>query len=149
MNGDIVLVLIVVGIIGGSHIIATSAALLLLMKLSLLSRFLPFIEHRGVEIGLIFLTLSVLAPFVRKRLTLKQMKPVFTSVPGIVALCSGMLATKLNGDGVKMLLQDPQLIVGLVIGSIFGIIFLKGSAAGPLMGAGITVLLMKIFSVFT
>jgi len=38
------------------------------------------------------------------------------------------------------------LIVGLVIGSIFGIIFMRGIPVGPLMAAGITALLIKIFS---
>jgi uncharacterized membrane protein (DUF441 family) len=63
-----------------------------------------------------------------------------------LALLGGSIATYMNAKGLEILKIDPQLIVGLVIGSIFGIIFMRGIPVGPLMAAGITALLMKIFS---
>ena len=45
-----------------------------------------------------------------------------------------------------MLRFDPQLIVGMVVGSILGIVFLRGIPVGPLMAAGITVILYKLFT---
>ena len=45
-----------------------------------------------------------------------------------------------------MLKFDPQLIVGLVLGSILGIVFFRGIPVGPLMAAGITAILYKIFT---
>jgi uncharacterized membrane protein (DUF441 family) len=38
--------------------------------------------------------------------------------------------------------------VGLVIGSIMGIIFLRGVPVGPLMAAGITAFLLKLGQFF-
>ena len=64
--------------------------------------------------------------------------------PGIIALTGGAIATYMNGKGLDLLKIDPQLIVGLVMGSIFGIIFLRGIPVGPLMAAGITAFLLKI-----
>lgn len=94
MNGEVLLViLIIVGLIGRSPIITTAACVLLIVKLISLDRFLPTIERRGLE----------------------------------------------------LLKLDPQLIVGLVIGSIFGIVFMKGIPVGPLMAAGITAFLLKLF----
>jgi uncharacterized membrane protein (DUF441 family) len=45
---------------------------------------------------------------------------------------------------LDLLKVDPQLIVGLVIGSIFGILFMRGIPVGPLMAAGITAFLLRL-----
>ncbi|MDF2720416.1 MAG: rane protein [Paenibacillus sp.] len=145
MNGELLLLLlIIVGMIGRSPIITTAACVLLVVKLIHLERFLPTIERRGLELGLLFLTMGVLVPFASERISSKDIISVFTSWPGIIALVGGGIATYMNGKGLDLLKMDPQLIVGLVIGSIFGIIFLRGIPVGPLMAAGITALLLKI-----
>lgn len=148
MNGDLLLLaLIVIGLIGRSHIITTAACILLVIKLISLDRYLPTIERRGLELGLLFLTMGVLVPFATEKINMKDIVAVFTSWPGLIALTGGAIATYMNGKGLELLKIDPQLIVGLVIGSIFGIIFLRGIPVGPLMAAGITALLLKIVQV--
>lgn len=145
LNGEMLLLfLIIVGMIGRSPIITTAACVLLVIKLIHLERFLPTIERRGLELGLLFLTMGVLVPFASERISSKDILAVFTSWPGIIALVGGAIATYMNGKGLDLLKIDPQLIVGLVIGSIFGIIFMRGIPVGPLMAAGITALLLKI-----
>lgn len=138
--------LIIIGLIGRSHIITTAACVLLIIKLISLERYLPTIERRGLELGLLFLTMGVLVPFASERITIKDVTSMFTTWPGILALVGGAIATYMNGKGLELLKIDPQLIVGLVIGSIFGIIFLKGIPVGPLMAAGITAFLFKLFT---
>lgn len=149
MNGDILLVvLIIIGLLGRSHIITTAACVLLIVKLIHLDRYLPTIERRGLELGLLFLTMGVLVPFASERISFKDVTSMFTTWPGILALLGGAIATYMNGKGLELLKIDPQLIVGLVIGSIIGIIFLKGIPVGPLMAAGITAFLFKLFTLF-
>jgi len=149
MNGDVLLVvLIIVGLIGRSPIITTAACILLIVKLVHLERYLPTLERRGLEFGLLFLTMGVLVPFAANRIDLKEVLGVFTSWQGALALIGGALASYMNGKGLELLKVDPQLIIGLVIGSIVGIIFLRGIPVGPLMAAGITAFLMKLFEVF-
>jgi uncharacterized membrane protein (DUF441 family) len=147
MSGEIVLVgLIIIGLIGRSPIISTAACVLLVVKLVHLERYLPVIERRGLELGLLFLTFSVLVPFAAGRIQMKEITAALTSWPGWLALIGGAAATYVNGKGLEMLRIDPQLIVGLVIGSIIGIVFLRGIPVGPLMAAGITALLYKVFT---
>ncbi|MBO9598975.1 MAG: DUF441 family protein, partial [Cohnella sp.] len=67
---------------------------------------------------------------------------------GWVALMGGEIATFLNSRGLEMLRVDPQLIVGIVIGSIVGILFLRGIPVGPLMAAGLTALFIKVIQLF-
>ncbi|MBB6730536.1 DUF441 domain-containing protein [Cohnella zeiphila] len=145
MNGEFVLVaLILIGMLGRSPIITTAACVLLIVKLIHLERFLPSIERRGLEIGLLFLTLAVLVPFASGRVQVKDVINAFTSWTGWVALMGGAVATYMNAKGLEMLKFDPQLIVGLVIGSIIGIVTLRGIPVGPLMAAGITALILKL-----
>jgi uncharacterized membrane protein (DUF441 family) len=145
MNGEIVLVaLIIVGLLGRSPIITTAACLLLIVKLIHFQRFLPVIERRGLEFGLLFLTMAVLVPFASGKMQMKDVISPLTSWTGWFALVGGAAATYLNSKGLDLLKIDPQLIVGLVIGSIAGIVLLRGIPVGPLMAAGLTALMMKI-----
>jgi uncharacterized membrane protein (DUF441 family) len=149
MNGEMVLVaLIIIGLIGRSPIITTAACILLIVKLLSLQRYLPSIERRGLELGLLFLTLAVLVPFATGRVQMKDVTAAFTSWIGWVALAGGAVAAYLNSRGLDMLKIDPQLIVGIVIGSIVGILFLRGIPVGPLMAAGLTAMFLKIIQLF-
>lgn len=145
MKGEMILViLILIGLIGRSPLIATAASLLLIIKLIHLERFLPSLERRGMEFGLLFLTIAVLVPFAAERITWRDVTHIFTSVPGMIALIGGALATYMNGKGLDLLKMDPQLTVAMVMGSIFGILFLRGIPVGPLMAAGITALFLQV-----
>jgi len=147
MIGEVILViLIIVGLVGKSPIISTAACVLLIVKLIHLERYLPAIERRGLEFGLLLLTFSVLVPFASGRIQWKEISGALTSWPGWIALAGGALATYVNGKGLEMLKFDPQLIVGLVLGSILGIVFFRGIPVGPLMAAGITAILYKLFT---
>lgn len=145
MWGEAVLVaLILIGILGKSNILATAACILLVVKLTNLVVLFPILERRGLELGLLFLMVSVLVPFATGKVPPKELLTSFASVPGILAILGGTLATYMNGQGLNMLKVEPELMVGLVIGGIIGIVFLKGIPVGPLMAAGLTALFLKI-----
>jgi uncharacterized membrane protein (DUF441 family) len=148
MNGEVLLVIfILIGLIGRSPIITTAACILLIVKLISLGRYLPMMERRGLELGLLLLTIGVLVPFASEKITIRDILAVLTTPAGILALFGGAIAAYMNGKGLALLKIDPQLVVGLVIGSIFGIIFFRGVPVGPLMAAGITAILYKLFTV--
>jgi len=147
LNGETVLVcLILIGLVGKSSILATAACILLIMKLLNLQTFFPLVERRGLEIGLLFLMLSVLVPFAKGKISGNEVLSSFTTVPGILALLGGALATYMNKQGLTMLKLDPELIVGLVIGSIIGIVGFGGIPVGPLMAAGLTAFFLTVIS---
>lgn len=142
----LLLVLIVIGLVAKAPLIATSACILLVLKLTKLTHYFPLIERRGLELGLLFLMLSVLVPFASGKISFKELKSCFISIPGMMAIIGGALATYMNGDGLRMLKVQPELLLGLVIGSIVGIVFFKGIPVGPLMAAGLTALFLKIIN---
>jgi len=50
----------------------------------------------------------------------------------------------MNGQGLALLKSDPEMIVGLIAGSIIGIVLLRGIPVGPLMAAGIPSLFLQV-----
>jgi len=149
LTGELVLVvLIVIGLIGRSHVLTVAACFLLILKLSHLERYFPTLERRGLELGLLFLMIAVLVPLVDGTLTVTDLARVFISPAGIAAIIGGLVATYLNGQGLHLLRQDPSLMVGLVLGSIFGIVFLRGIPVGPLMAAAIAAMLVEVWQWF-
>ncbi|HHY67769.1 MAG TPA: DUF441 domain-containing protein, partial [Alicyclobacillus sp.] len=78
LTGELVLVvLIVIGLIGRSHVLTTAACFLLILKLSHLERYFPTLERRGLELGLLFLMIAVLVPLVDGTLTVSDLARVF------------------------------------------------------------------------
>jgi uncharacterized membrane protein (DUF441 family) len=147
--GEIVLVvLIIIGIFGRASILATAASLLLIMKLLNLQRFFPTMERRGLELGLLFLMISVLVPLVNGKIQTKDLLGTFLTVGGLCALLGGIIATYVNGQGLYMLKMDPELMVGMILGSVIGIVVFKGIPVGPLMAAAIAAMLMRLVQYF-
>ncbi|AEG14861.1 DUF441 domain-containing protein [Desulfofundulus sp. TPOSR] len=136
--------LLLIGIVARSNLIAMAACVLLIIKLANLNFIFPLLEKRGLELGLLFLLLSILVPVATGKISEREMLYNLTSLPGLLALFGGALATHLNGEGLKLLQLHPEIIFGLMIGSIFGIVFLGGVPVGPLMAAGITALFMEL-----
>ncbi|AGL02607.1 DUF441 domain-containing protein [Desulfoscipio gibsoniae] len=149
MNGVPLLVaLLLVGIIARSNLIATAACVLLIIKFTNLHFIFSLLEKRGLEIGLLFLLLAILVPVASGKVTEKELVSTFTSLPGILAILGGALATHLNGEGLRLLQIDPEMIFGLLIGSMIGIVFLNGVPVGPLMAAGLTALFLETIRLF-
>ncbi len=140
----ILVALLLVGIVARSNLIAIAACALLILKFSNLHFIFPIIERRGLEVGLLFLLLSILVPIAQGAITEKDLAHNLTSLPGIAAVIGGIIATHMNSEGLKLLAVKPEIIFSLVIGSIFGIVFFHGVPVGPLMAAGITALYLEV-----
>jgi len=137
---NILVGLLLIGIMAKSNLIATAACLLLILKFTNLKMMFPLLERRGLELGLLFLILSILVPLANGRVSERDIIYNMTSLPGLLAIAGGALATYLNTIGIRLMKIDPEIVFGLVIGSIFGIVFLHGVPVGPLMAAGIAAL---------
>jgi len=138
--------LMLLGILGRSNIIASASAILLLLQFTNLQRIYPLLERRALEAGLIFLVVSVLVPFASGRVSSRDMLYSFVSLPGMIAIASGIIATHINCQGLELLQHFPQMIIGIVIGSIIGVAFFGGIPVGPLMAGGIAAMLVQLVS---
>ena len=143
-----ILLIFILGLIARSGSLSLAAGFLLLIKLCNIKSLLPFLEERGLELGLFFLMIAVLVPIALERAGLQEIIMTFSSLPGILAIAGGIIATRLNGMGLTLLDSQPQIILGLVIGSIIGIIFFRGVPVGPLMAGGVTAFFLYLLKLF-
>lgn len=140
--------LLLIGIVAHSNLIATAACIMLILKFTNLNVMFPLLERRGLELGLLFLILSILVPLANGKVSERDILYNLTSLPGILAIAGGALATHMNTRGLQLLKLDPEIIFGLVLGSIFGIVFLHGMPVGPLMAAGVAALFLQSIRIF-
>ncbi len=140
------LILLLLGLAARSNLVAASATILLLIRLTRTTFLYGVLERRGVEMGLLFLTLAMLVPFAVGQVNLKEALRSFLTLPGLLALVGGALATHLNGRGLQLLNTHSQLMVGLIVGSIIGIVLWGGVPVGPLMAAGVTYVMLQAIS---
>jgi len=139
----ILLILLFLGLFGRSNLVVTAACILLCIKYFQLDHLvLPVLEARGLEIGLILLMLHILIPLATDRVQKDEFFQL-ASAKGLLALAGGALATRLNGDGLILMSASPEIIFGMTVGSVLGILFLKGTPCGPVMAAAVTAIFLQ------
>ena len=134
-------VLIFLGVVGNNSSITISATALLLMQQTFLAKYLPYMEKYGLNLGIIILTVGVLAPIISGKIQL----PGFVALLNwkmLLAIAIGILVAWFGGRGVGLLGTQPVLITGLLIGTIIGVSFFGGIPVGPLIAAGILSLML-------
>jgi len=140
---NVLVVLLLVGVLTRAHLIAIAACVLLAIRLTNLNLVLSLLERRGLETGLLFLLLAILAPLAQGTTPAATFAGQLLSPLGLTAAAGGVLATHLNRAGIGLMQKDPGIVLGLVTGSIFGILFLQGIPVGPLTAAGLGALFLE------
>lgn len=141
-------ILLLVGLAAKSNLISTCSCILLILQFCKFDFIFPYIETHGLELGLLFLLLSILIPVATDRVTNRDLLYNVTSLPGLLAIIGGALATHLNSEGLKLMQIEPGIIFGLIVGSVMGIIFFNGQPVGPLMAAGVAALFIEVLNWF-
>ncbi|MDD3653428.1 MAG: DUF441 domain-containing protein [Desulfotomaculaceae bacterium] len=134
------------GIVGKNSSVAAAAGVLLVFRLFVGERSVPFLEEYTLKAGITIITLAVLVPFATGEVDLNSLFNSFKSYPGFVSILVGIIIAYLGGKGVTFLTDQPQVLVGLLIGTIIGVAFFKGVPVGPLIGAGIVALILSKIS---
>ena len=142
----VLVIFLLLGLAARSNLVAAAAAILIMLRLTPLAFLMPTLQRRGVEMGLLFLTLAMLVPFALVKVNLKEVGKSFITLPGILALIGGAVATHLNGRGLHMLNEQSHLMVSLIVGSIIGIVVWGGQPVGPLMAAGVTYVMLEFIT---
>ncbi|MGD8205087.1 DUF441 domain-containing protein [Pantoea sp. FN0305] len=117
--------------------VTLSVAALLVIKLTPLSQFFPYIEKQGLTLGIIILTIGVLSPLVSGSLPLNTLLKSFLDWKSLLAIAVGILVSWLGGRGVTLMSSQPTIVGGLLIGTIIGVSLFRGVPVGPLIAAGL------------
>ena len=105
-------------------------------------------RKEGINWGVLIITIAILIPIATEEIGFSHLLSAFKTPIGWVAIISGISVSILSSKGVGLLEGQPEITVALVLGTIMGIVFFKGIAAGPVIAGGITFCILRIIELF-
>ena len=118
-----------------------------MLKLVLPHDKLLYFGAHGLNWGVILLTAAMLVSLATGAIVYHEIVDVVRSPEGIAAIVTGIIVALLGKWGVEVMTRDPQMVVSILVGTILGVIFLKGVPVGPMIASGILYVFMKGFHV--
>ena len=148
-------IILLVGAITNNKSIVFATIFVLILKC--LFNITEYFKIKGVNIegimtqlnwGVLIITIAILIPIATGEIGFSHLLSAFKSPVGWVAIISGITVSILSSKGVGLLSGQPEITVALVIGTIMGVVFFKGIAAGPVIASGITFCILKVLELF-
>jgi uncharacterized membrane protein (DUF441 family) len=142
-------ILFLIAFIAKNQSMIIAVIFLVIMKLvGFDAKAFAYLQSKGINWGVTVITIAALAPIASGSIGLKDLSGAFKTPYAWIALISGMLVALLAKGGVTLLAEDPHITTALVLGTILSISLFQGVAVGPLIGAGIAYMAMKIVELF-
>jgi uncharacterized membrane protein (DUF441 family) len=142
--------LLIIGLLAKNQSLIIAVAILLVLKFTGLGgKWFTIIQQRGINWGVTIITIAVLIPIATGDIGYKQLQESLKSSYAWIALLSGIAVAIIASKGLHLLQNDPHITAALVFGTILAVALFKGIAVGPLIGAGIAFLAMRIVDLFT
>ena len=126
----ILLGLAALGFISHNTTVAISILVLIIVRVTPLNVFFPWIEKQVLTIG-------VMAPIASGTLPPSTLIHSFVNWKSLLAIAVGVFVSWLGGRGVALMGSQPQLVAGLLVGTVLGVALFRGVPVGPLIAAGI------------
>ncbi len=141
----ILAVLALAGAVGRNAMLVLAALLLLVLRLGRAGGLVRWIGGNGTSWGVFFMILALLAPIASDEIGLRHFMQELLSPAGLFAILLAAAGAYFGRRGVDYLQAQPQVLVGLVAGSILGTVFLRGVPTGPLILAGLVSLIAGLW----
>ncbi|KAA9031708.1 DUF441 domain-containing protein [Niallia endozanthoxylica] len=143
------LLLLIIALFAKNTSLIIAVFVLMVMKLiGFDAKVFSYVQSKGINWGVTVITIAVLAPIATGDIGFKDLTAAFKSPYAWIALISGIIVALLAKGGVTLLAKDPHITTALVLGTVLAVSLFKGVAVGPLIGAGIAYLAMKIMDIF-
>jgi uncharacterized membrane protein (DUF441 family) len=133
----ILLGLAALGFISHNTTVAISILVLIIVRVTPLSGFFPWIEKQGLTVGIIILSIGVMTPIASGTLPASTLIHAFMNWKSLIAIAVGVFVSWLGGRGVTLMSSQPTLVAGLLVGTVLGVALFRGVPVGPLIAAGL------------
>lgn len=143
LNLIALIVLLACGILSHNSSVTIASAVLIVVRISPLDQYFPFLQTHTLSLGITILTIGVLTPIASGKIPGEMILKSFMSYKSILAIVIGLLVAWLGGRGVKLMSNQPDVVAGLLIGTVAGVALLRGVPVGPLIAAGMLSLLIN------
>lgn len=143
------LILLIAFLAKNQSLLIAAVVVLLIKALPNTEKLMTLIQGKGINWGVTIISITILIPIATGEIDLKDLLNTLRSPVGWVATVCGILVAVLSSKGVGLIAATPEVTVALVFGTIVGVVFFKGIAAGPVIAAGITYTIMQVLALFT
>ena len=133
--------------IAHNNSVAIAAGALFVLKLVGANSVLVLTQKYALTIGIIILTMAVLAPIATGEITFSDLKQASFSLVGIGTMLIGIFVAWIAGKGIVLMQVNPQTLAPLIIGTLLGVCFFKGVPVGPLIAAGFVYFLLQALGI--
>lgn len=144
-----VVVILALGVFGRNNVIVFASVAALALMVVPTGPVLGWIATNGIQAGIFFLMLAVLADLATGRVQIRNLVHELWSIEGLLAVLGGIVASWMSGRGIELLAARPQVTIGLVVGSVIAAAFMRGIPIGPLFAAGLTAVMMSLWQMFS
>ncbi|WP_315123393.1 DUF441 domain-containing protein [Comamonas antarctica] len=138
----ILLALAGLSMFAGNYTVAAAMVVLIVIRISPLALYFPWLQKHGLNIGIFLLMVAVMVPIASGKIPAMDLLKSFTHWKSGVAILVGIFVAWLGGRGVTLMSAQPGVVAGLMVGTILGVAFFRGVPVGPLIAAGVVSLLI-------
>lgn len=140
----LVLLLVIGGIAKNPSLIVATTVLIILQVFGVDQKVFTLIQTKGINWGVTVITIAVLAPIAAGKIGFTELGGAIKSPAAWIALGAGIAVAIIAKYGIDLLSTDPHMTTALVLGTIIAVAVFKGVAVGPLIGAGIAYMVMRV-----
>ncbi len=138
----LLLILAALGYFSGNNTVTAAVLILIIFKLPYVNTALPWLERKGLFVGIIILTAAVMVPLATGKININTLLHSFIEWHSLLAIAIGILVSWLGARGATVMTTTPSLVPGLIIGTVIGVALFKGIPVGPLIAAGMISLII-------
>ncbi|MFB6434780.1 MAG: DUF441 domain-containing protein [Candidatus Malihini olakiniferum] len=130
------------GIISHNMTVTWAMLALLTIRMTPLYSYFPLVEKYALSIGILILTIGVMAPIASGKISAHDFFQSFLNWKSLVSIAVGVAVSWLGGRGVSLISHQPSIVSGLLIGTVAGVALFRGVPVGSLIAAGLLSLLI-------
>ncbi|MCO7260858.1 DUF441 domain-containing protein [Dickeya zeae] len=138
----ILLALAALGIISQNMTVTLAILFLVVVRITPLNHYFPWVEKYGLSFGILVLTIGVMAPIASGKISASDVFASFLHWKSLLAVAIGIAVSWLGGRGVVLMSNQPSVVAGLLVGTVMGVALFRGVPVGPLIAAGLLSLLI-------
>ncbi len=138
----ILLGLAALGFISHNTTVAVSILVLIIVRVTPLSTFFPWIEKQGAKYRDNHSDDWRYGPHRQRDATALNLDSLVSELEIAGGNCSRRYCLWLGGRGVTLMGSQPQLVAGLLVGTVLGVALFRGVPVGPLIAAGLVSLIV-------
>jgi uncharacterized membrane protein (DUF441 family) len=141
---SLIFMIFLLGILSKNRLIYISAGVLLGFSILNLMPDSPSSQKVILDIGVIMLVIGVMIPFSQASISVVELYKNLFTFNGLTAFFIGAFSSIMARDGVELMKSNPEVMIGLLLGTIIGTAFFGGIPVGPLVAAGLAAFVIKL-----